>query len=598
MNPITEYILKNLELELENKKEYIIEKSKDNKNVIKINKDKKQMYIGSKYSVNRDIDKLLEELKDVNSENIIIIFGLGAGEHILRVISNTKYNKIVIFEPDMAVIKTFMTIDYSKKILENERVILADYTKKKCREVLDNVITETEANNVKILNYANYNQIFNKEFEEFFKACIDVTEKCMVNISTEIYFSKKMIEVYINNIKNLINSNPINCYKNIAKGMPAIIVSAGPSLSKNIHKLKGHQDKFIIICGTRTLKPLLDAGVTPDYVCIIDPGDVSFEFIKECKSCNVTMIYCEVSNFKTVDAYKGHKAIFNESTIFGDLTSKLTKYNIDGLWHGGSVAHTCMSFARYLGSDTIIFIGQDLAYTNNKKHDDKVDFYGSNNEKIKEDKNNVYVDDIYGEKVLTSKVLNFYRKNFEEYISRNTDIEFVNATEGGANINGTQIMTLDQAIDSYGKGHKKEIFLSEDFQGFNKEIIINNLTNIENDLENIDKKCKKYLQTIKDLKKKNNVVNTKTIKLLNKIKVNNEKLENITILNSLINPTLNRVVSNPKYRENEKDTDEEKIKKIMEQTKIVYNEVIEGIKYLNPMLNNLIDDLKEGEKNE
>ncbi|AUM96508.1 TPA: motility associated factor glycosyltransferase family protein [Clostridium botulinum] len=594
MNPITEYVLKNLELD--NKREYTIEKSKDNKNIIRICKDEKQMYIGSKYVVNRDIDKLFEELKDINNETIIIIFGLGSGEHILKVLKDTKYNKIVIFEPDLSIIKTFMNIEYSKGILENKRVILTNYTKKKCREVLDNVITETEANNVKILNYANYNQIFNKEFEEFFKVCIDVIEKCMVNINTEICFSKKIVEVYLNNIKNLINSKPINCYRNAAKDMPAVIVSAGPSLSKNIHKLKNVQDEFIIICGARTLKPLLDEGVTPDYVCIIDPADISFEFIKECKNYSATMVYCEVSNFKTVDCYKGNKVIFNESSIFEDLIHKLTETNINSLWHGGSVAHTCMSFGNYLGCNTIIFIGQDLAYTNNKQHDDKADFCDGNNKKVKEDYNNIYVEDIYGGKVLTSKVLNFYRKNFEEYISRTHNIEFVNATEGGSNIKGTKIMTLDEVIDSYGKGVKKEISLSQDFKGFNKDIIINNLENIYINLESIDKRCKKCLQTIKD--SKNTVVNAKKIKLLNKIKFNNEKIEKITILNSLINPTLNKVVSNPKYRENKKDTDEEKIKKMMEQTQIVYDEVIDGIKYLTPMLKNLIDELKEGEKNE
>ncbi|EJO5346075.1 motility associated factor glycosyltransferase family protein [Clostridium botulinum] len=595
MNPITEYILKNLELD--NKKEYPIEKSKDNKNVIKIVKDDRHIYIGSKYSVNRDIDKLLEELKDINNETTIIIFGLAAGEHILKVLSNTKYNKIVVFEPDLSIIKTFMTIDYSKKILENERIILTNYTKKKCREVLDNVITEIEANNVKVLNYSNYNQIFNKEFEEFFKICIDITEKCMVNINTEIYFSKKMIEVYLNNIKNLIDSKPINYYNNKVKNMPAIVVSAGPSLSKNIHKLKNVQDEFIIICGARTLKPLLDVGVTPDYVCIIDPADISFEFIKACKNYSATMVYCEVSNFKTVDFYKGDKAIFNEFSVFGDLTYKLTGKKIDSLWHGGSVAHTCMSFGKYLGCNTIIFIGQDLAYTNNKQHDDKADFDSTNNKSIESD-NNIYVDDVYGGKVLTSKVLNFYRKNFEEYISRSSDIEFVNSTEGGANIKGTQIMTLDESIDKYAKGIKKQISPLEDIKEFNKDIIIDNLKNIKKDLKYIDKNCKKYLEVIKDIEKENIIVNNKTIKLLNKIKVNNEKIDKTTILNSLMNPVLNRVVCNPEYRANEKDTEEEKIKKIMEQTKTIYNELIEAIKYLKPMLNNFIDDLKEGEKNE
>ncbi|WP_097025891.1 motility associated factor glycosyltransferase family protein [Clostridium peptidivorans] len=596
MNLTTEYILKNLALD--NKKEYPVEKSKDNKNVIRICKDEKQIYIGSKYSVNRDIDKLLEELKDINNETIIIIFGLGTGEHILKILENTKYNKIVIFEPDLSIIKTFINTKYSKDILESERFVLVNYTAEKCREVLDNIVTETEANNVRILSYANYNQIFNEEFEEFFKVCIDIIQKCIVNIGTEIYFSKKMIEVYLSNIKNLISGKPINCYKNVAKNVPAVVVSAGPSLSKNIHKLKAAQDEFIIICGARTLKPLLDIGVTPDYVCIIDPDDISFDFIKECENHSATMIYCEVSNFKTVDSYKGHKAIFKESSVFGNLTYKLTENNIDGLWHGGCVAHICMSFARYLGCNTIIFIGQDLAYTNNKQHDDKADFDGSNNKKIEEENNNIYVEDIHGGKVLTSRVLNFYRKNFEEYISRVSDIEFVNATEGGANIKGTKIMTLEESVNNYGKGVKKDVPTLGDFKGFNKEIIIDNLENIYSDLKNIDKSCEKYLNNIKDILKKNAKFNTKIIKLLNRIKVNNKKIQEIEILNSLINPTLNSIVSNPEYRENEKDTDEEKIKKIMEQTKIIYNEVVEGIKYLNPMLDKLIDELKEGEKNE
>jgi hypothetical protein len=407
-----------------------------------------------------------------------------------------------------------------------------------------------------------------------------------------------MIEVYLYNIKNVLESTPINYYKNKCKDIPAIVVSAGPSLSKNIHELKDIQKEFIIICGARTLKPLLDAGVVPDFVCIVDPGDVSFKFVEHCKNYHAKMVFCEVSNFKTVNYYEGDKIIFKEAMNFKDLSDCIFNYKIDELWHGGSVAHACMSFANYVGCSKIIFIGQDLAYTDNKRHDTKADFNNSNKLDIKEDENHLYVEDIYGKKVLTSKILNFYRKGFEEYIRTCSNIEFINATEGGANIKGTKIMTLKEAINNYRINKEKERIYENNFTGFDKNIVISNLMKIEKNLNKINKRTSKILNKIKDLDKKSIIINTKTINVLNNIKTNNKQIENVKILNSLINPILNRIISNPEYRDNSEDTDIEKIKKIIRQTKIFYKEVLNSIEYLGPLLKKLIKELKKGEENE
>jgi hypothetical protein len=91
--------------------------------------------------------------------------------------------------------------------------------------------------------------------------------------------------------------------------------------------------------------------------------------------------------------------------------------------------------AEYIGCSNIIFIGQDLAYTDNKYHADIVNFSKGSNI-IEEEKGMFWVDDVYGNKVLTDKQLNFYRINFEEHIKAKMNIKFINSTEGGANIKG------------------------------------------------------------------------------------------------------------------------------------------------------------------
>lgn len=594
MNSLTEYTLKNINFEDIN--EYTIEKSKDNKNIIKILKNNKSIYLGSKYSVNRDIDKFYKKLGDINEETIIIIFGLGAGEHILKILKYTEYNKILVFEPDVSVIKTFLKLDIAKDIIKNDRFFLSLYKSDETKDILNAMIVGVDANNVKVLEYANYSSIYKEKFEKFFKTCIEVIKKCLINMNTEMFFSKKMIKVYLDNIKNIIYNKPINYYKNICKGMPAIVVSAGPSLSKNIHKLKDVKDKFIILCGARTLKPLLDVGVTPDFICIIDPGDISFNFIKDCNNYDAKMVFCEVSNFKTVNAYKGDKIIFKEEANFKNLSDSILEYNLDSLWNGGSVAHTCTSFANYIGCNEIIFIGQDLAYTNNKYHDDKADFGNENNRKI-EDNNTIYVDDIYGEKVITSKMLDFYRRNLEDYISKVSTILFINSTEGGANIKGTKIMTLQEVIEQHKCIIDKSVLnVEKNEKVFNKENIIMNLKENIGNLKTMEKRTKKILDDIKAIEKKGLKINKKNIKLLKKIKDNNKKIEELDILNSLVNPVITKIISRPEYRENNKDSNIEKIKKIIEQTKCIYNAVIQAIKYVVPMIERLINELVEGEK--
>ena len=116
---------------------------------------------------------------------------------------------------------------------------------------------------------------------------------------------------------------------------------------------------------------------------------------------------------------------------------------------GGSVATLAFSLVCHLGFDKIILVGQDLAFTGNKSHAD-----GTFKETmaVEDTKDFLMVPGNVEKMVPTREDFDNYRKWFEEFIEYwkgIKDVQFINATEGGALIKGTQIMTLKDAISLY-----------------------------------------------------------------------------------------------------------------------------------------------------
>ena len=115
---------------------------------------------------------------------------------------------------------------------------------------------------------------------------------------------------------------------------------------------------------------------------------------------------------------------------------------------GGSVATNAFSLLYKIGLKTIILVGQDLALTGNKTHAD-----GTFEEKMPEidTKNNEWVEGNYEEKVPTRTdlqvFLNWYESTIRLYKGYVKDLRVINATEGGAKIEGTEVMTLKDAIE-------------------------------------------------------------------------------------------------------------------------------------------------------
>ncbi|PIH03771.1 motility associated factor glycosyltransferase family protein [Clostridium combesii] len=488
--------------------ECIIEKSKDNKNIFRIKKDNKWIYMGSKYSVSRDVDNFINKaLEIINDEQLLIIFGLGVGEHIIKLLSYlSQQNKVIIIEPNNSVINSFRQLEYYKEIVLDKRIEIIRYNS----IILENVISKYMNNmiNMEFLIYANYDKVYNEEILKTIEILKKYKKDKSLENNTLITCGKSNWINYVNNLNSIINSIPINNIKDLYKGKSAIIVSAGPSLDKNIHLLKEYRENFIIICGLRTLKPLLDIGVKPDFICVIDFGDKIYELGHPFLNFNIPLVYHIASNYNFVREYKGPKIFFNTYNIEKNYLNNLIDQKIDSIIQGGSVAHVCMGLAIYLGCNNIIFIGQDLAYTGERLH--------SNSSTLKTEggnigmyDDNIYADDINGNKVRTSFELDAYRRYIEFYIHMLKNINFINSTEGGANIKGTKVMPLKESLNKYGKFVSKKNIeqLCEKFY-IDKNYAILKINNIKDYIEEDIKNAEEYF---KNLSK--NSIDSKSIKI-------------------------------------------------------------------------------------
>lgn len=171
----------------------------------------------------------------------------------------------------------------------------------------------------------------------------------------------------------------------------------------------------------------------------LDTGDEMYEMVKDVDYSSIPLVYTEQTNNKLVSSHKGIKLFYRNPAV-NTYIQEILEENISNLYTGGSVAHSATDFARFIGCDPIIFVGQDLAFTNNETYAFKN--YGGeySDKKLK-------VIDIFGKEIYTSISLNNFKLNFEIYIAINKNNTFINSTEGGANINGTLIMPLNDIYE-------------------------------------------------------------------------------------------------------------------------------------------------------
>lgn len=181
-------------------------------------------------------------------------------------------------------------------------------------------------------------------------------------------------------------------------------------------------------------------------------------------------------------------------------------------------------------------MGQDLAFTDNKSHAD-----GTFEEKmpVMDTEGMEMVKGNYVDKIPTRMDLRIFLNWFQEYIhdikEANPNIRVVNATAGGAYIEGTEIRALDDIIEEVCKNVPEEINFTERIEALKSEFTeeehkkaVDYLKNVPKDFEDMLKDAKeleKAYQKLGKIGKSGTVEKKGCLKQLKKIKKITTKIE-------------------------------------------------------------------------
>ncbi|MBI5344176.1 MAG: motility associated factor glycosyltransferase family protein, partial [Deltaproteobacteria bacterium] len=297
-----------------------------------------------------------------------------------------------------------------------------------------------------------------------------------INVSTGILSFLMWIENYFGNIDAFSKYPGIGALKGRFKGVPMVIAGAGPSLKKNAHLLKDIKGKALIVSAITAYKPLLRYGVVPDFVIAAEKVDLPEYFTYGEDDLKTRLILGEVSHpnmFKR--DVKGKFIYFNR---YIKLSVEQARFWGKGDYFpssGGSVTTSAFDMGMLFGCDPIIFVGQDLSFGGGRTHVDG-GVYVEQNVKIDIEKGKIIIEEDYVQPDMTMGKLshNFdllwlkgldgksipskydwvvFHQWFESFMrslkETNDPTKVINATEGGAFIEGMEHVTLKEAIDRH-----------------------------------------------------------------------------------------------------------------------------------------------------
>ncbi|HMG24431.1 MAG TPA: 6-hydroxymethylpterin diphosphokinase MptE-like protein [Kofleriaceae bacterium] len=181
-----------------------------------------------------------------------------------------------------------------------------------------------------------------------------------IHRNTVCAFSRTWVEQGAANLPSLARWPSIAAVGERFAGLPMIIVAPGPSLARNVDQLHHARGKAIITAFSRSLKPVLAAGVVPDLVVTVDPQDVRYHFAD-----------CDLSRSCLVNAATVHPTLFElPAQRFMTMSANCTidDWIFEAIGDaavvpgGGSVATSALSLALAWGCDPIVFLGLDLSF--------------------------------------------------------------------------------------------------------------------------------------------------------------------------------------------------------------------------------------------
>lgn len=512
----------------ENQKEDLrvtVERAVDDAPVLILERGGRKLYVSGRRYPQKTAERVIDRWGGLNRASAVAVFGMGDTAFLAKLLENTKKEvSVMVYEPSFLIFLTLLENVDITAYFENRPIglVVRGLNEEELPQILNAFIQLSNMEFLKRYENASYLEMFQEQALWYMRKLDRHCKSIIANGNTWVRYSPVEADNVFHNIKYLCDgSATVQLCDVIPRDIPAIVVSAGPSLNKNIRELRKAKNRAFIVAVDTAVKPMVKAGIIPDLYVIVDglkPLEL-FEF----EEAERIPLMCSLSSAKSVmEHHKGKKIFWFEGQSFIWSLMCMTGAFFPKVACGGSVACSAFSLVYKMGFSRIILVGQDLAMTGNKTHAD-----GTFQEKMDEIDTSrcMTVEGNCEEKVPTRTDFKLYLDWFNYYIEEGRGVHVMNATEGGAKIRNTEIISLKDAIE---RECKKEVDIGACMEKLEplfgreqRETAVKYLNSVPGEYRNIKKKVKSLHACYKKLEaicKSGNIEKNEYLKTLKRIK--------------------------------------------------------------------------------
>lgn len=309
MGEYMDFFEKNI-LSLKKRYSYIVEKLDEKKDIdecgVEYNNGTAVLYkiynnrrwnLNSKWNA-QTAAEIYAERYNIQLYGVYFVFGFSDGKYIrelARKLDDT--NLMVVCIPDFTLFSITCRYFDLTDIFENERIIVYfSEMERNAEGLFRQLVGYTRIKLLEFCILPGYDIVYHDECETFMDAVLECMRNEIMNKETHLAFDRQIPQHMLYHTKHMLPYSNINQLKQELltkdiEDIPAIIVSAGPSLDKNVHLLKEAKGKAFIIAVDASIRTVMQAGVQPDLLCSVDPNSPERFFsgldLKDvCWACN------------------------------------------------------------------------------------------------------------------------------------------------------------------------------------------------------------------------------------------------------------------------------------------------------------------------
>jgi hypothetical protein len=423
------------------------------------------LWLASRYDPAKEAAKLVEGIEH-DKMACVVVLGMGLGYHVEALNKGMGSGGVmIVFEPDAGMWRAVLErIDHRSWLMRGELVLADGLTDR--AGLLERIERHagTVTQGTHLLTHPPSRQLNESAMRDFGKMVAEVLAFCRTNVATALVNASRTCRNLASNIDHYAAGAGTDELHNIAKGYPAVCVAAGPSLVKNVDLLcdPDTRSKVIVIAAQTALKPLLARGIKPDFVTALDYSHISSRFYEDLPPLPDVTLVAEPKAHRTVlESFPGPIRV--PYSQFNDMLIDTMAQPRVKLKAGATVAHLSFYLAQHLGCDPVIFIGQDLGFSDGLYYAPGTavhqvwssELNPFNTIEMMEWRRVVRMkghlrktDDIHGQPIYTDEQMATYLKQFERDFSI-AEQTILDATEGGVPKEHATTTTLAEALKEY-----------------------------------------------------------------------------------------------------------------------------------------------------